>query len=70
MILLGMDAIEIKEVIKTYFSRRGSSTVVDKLSLKQMEDDLKGTLKAEKISYGNAGGMKTEIFGIGVSVVK
>ncbi|MBI2584223.1 MAG: valine--tRNA ligase [Candidatus Aenigmarchaeota archaeon] len=43
---------------------------VDKISLKKFEDDLKGTLKVSKISYGNAGGMKTEIFGIGVSVVK
>ena len=28
-----MSAIEIKEVVKTYFNRRDSSTVVDKLSI-------------------------------------
>src|SRR3989344_2256066 len=44
MILLGMDAIEIKEVVKSYFNRRGSSTVVDKLSLSVKQGEVFGFL--------------------------
>src|SRR3989344_7841450 len=39
-----MDAIEIKEVVKSYFNRRGSSTVVDKLSLSIKQGEVFGFL--------------------------
>src|SRR3989338_5671358 len=39
-----MDAIEIKEVVKSYFNRGGSSTVVDKLSLSVKQGEVFGFL--------------------------
>ena len=44
--------------------------IIDKITLKQFEEDLKGTLKCQKISFANVDDIKTDIFEIGLKIIE